>query len=428
MPSKSRGCVPDAIDILAMKPSTRVITTDSFNSGMTDSGTTTPDSTDSISPFQSTDEDDGESLLTSLQSMSFDDAADDTSTSSCASPEFKTHSVLLMDSLSFRPVDPAPSAVLTLPPVASPKAMPKMSVNAKEFTPGLAGLRSQGSGGLLPSLPFAAGLGANSVRDQVLSSPALPPSPPFYKFGSPSPASAPTLMASQLRGSKKFQLGSLRSERCVQPAPSAAISVGPPIRQLPCKTWLSTGTCPYSSRCVFLHDARCVAAPVSFSCKRKSREDPTTDGLFWPTLTKEAVCAQLDKRGQPCIYQEYVVPSPLETDLMCLIMTPPPAVLSENFERHQWCTYSTWNHFLDFLAVDEHSAVSAERCVSALTFDATETTNQHTHKPRLPIFAALSRCPLQEEHSPDPSPNPTSASLPPLLSPPSSQPALCSIW
>ena len=30
-------------------------------------------------------------------------------------------------------------------------------------------------------------------------------------------------------------------------------------RQLPCRTFISTGSCPYSDRCVFLHDPSCVS-------------------------------------------------------------------------------------------------------------------------------------------------------------------------
>lgn len=38
-------------------------------------------------------------------------------------------------------------------------------------------------------------------------------------------------------------------------------------RQLPCRTFVSTGTCPYSDRCVFLHDPSIVSKPVFMKVK-----------------------------------------------------------------------------------------------------------------------------------------------------------------
>ena len=38
-------------------------------------------------------------------------------------------------------------------------------------------------------------------------------------------------------------------------------------RQLPCKTFISTGSCPYGDRCVFLHDPSIVSKPVYIKTK-----------------------------------------------------------------------------------------------------------------------------------------------------------------
>lgn len=355
-----------------------VVRVPSSSSFSDESGRTTPAASLSSTPLNTSadEEDDVVSLLSSASlSMSMDDF------------DYDTSSALLMGSL----------ATSSLPVSAAPK--PSMSINAKEFVP-----PAQRTGTSLPPGLYG-GVAATSTRPpRPPTSPrALPPNKAVVSTTVglaatlSAPPSGPTVLASALRSKNKLQQhfggGPARSNSSNNSnsnnAPS--ISHGPPIRQLPCKTWLSTGTCPYSSRCVFLHDPRVVASPVSYQCKRKSREDPTTDGLFWPTLTREAVCCQLDKRGQPSIHQEYVVPSPLERDLMQLVMLPPPAILSENFEKHQWAVYSTWNHFLDFLAVDEHSVVSSERVISALTFDSFVELNQHTQQPRLPVFAALSQ-------------------------------------
>jgi hypothetical protein len=38
-------------------------------------------------------------------------------------------------------------------------------------------------------------------------------------------------------------------------------------RQLPCRTFVSTGSCPYGDRCVFLHDPCIVSKPVYIKIK-----------------------------------------------------------------------------------------------------------------------------------------------------------------
>lgn len=38
-------------------------------------------------------------------------------------------------------------------------------------------------------------------------------------------------------------------------------------RQLPCRTFISTGSCPYGDRCVFLHDLSIVSRPIYIRSK-----------------------------------------------------------------------------------------------------------------------------------------------------------------
>ena len=38
-------------------------------------------------------------------------------------------------------------------------------------------------------------------------------------------------------------------------------------RQLPCRTFISTGSCPYGERCVFLHDLSIVSRPIYIRSK-----------------------------------------------------------------------------------------------------------------------------------------------------------------
>ena len=40
-------------------------------------------------------------------------------------------------------------------------------------------------------------------------------------------------------------------------------------RQLPCRTFISTGSCPYGDRCVFLHDPQIESKPVYIKTKVK---------------------------------------------------------------------------------------------------------------------------------------------------------------
>ena len=41
-------------------------------------------------------------------------------------------------------------------------------------------------------------------------------------------------------------------------------------RQLPCRTFISTGSCPYGDRCVFLHDPSVVSKPIYIKSKVRS--------------------------------------------------------------------------------------------------------------------------------------------------------------
>lgn len=67
-------------------------------------------------------------------------------------------------------------------------------------------------------------------------------------------------------------------------------------RQLPCRTFISTGSCPYGDRCVFLHDPSIVAKPVYIKTKRKSKEDVATDAFFWPTMSLSSVMGKTDSK------------------------------------------------------------------------------------------------------------------------------------
>jgi hypothetical protein len=93
---------------------------------------------------------------------------------------------------------------------------------------------------------------------------------------------------------------------------AAGTSSGGKCRQLPCRTFISCGTCPYDTKCVFLHDLAVASSPVFIEKRRKSKEDQVVDAFFWPTMQKEAVGRHRDNNNMllPNIYQAYVVGNP----------------------------------------------------------------------------------------------------------------------
>lgn len=52
------------------------------------------------------------------------------------------------------------------------------------------------------------------------------------------------------------------------------------LRQLPCKTFISVGTCPYRDRCVYLHDPRLMTRDAKTKTRRKNQDDAVLDRLY----------------------------------------------------------------------------------------------------------------------------------------------------
>lgn len=68
-------------------------------------------------------------------------------------------------------------------------------------------------------------------------------------------------------------------------------------RQLPCRTFVSTGSCPYGDRCVFLHDPLIVSKPVFIKIKVCPR---SLDRLLQRALT---ILRCLAKEQRRCCYR-----------------------------------------------------------------------------------------------------------------------------
>jgi hypothetical protein len=93
----------------------------------------------------------------------------------------------------------------------------------------------------------------------------------------------------------------------------------PKYRQLPCRTFISTGSCPYRERCVFIHDPRLITSkkvktksivsniniiykPNGYYydillSQKKPIEDVCTDALFWPTMSRDDVTKKLNTKN-----------------------------------------------------------------------------------------------------------------------------------
>jgi hypothetical protein len=177
---------------------------------------------------------------------------------------------------------------------------------------------------------------------------------------------------------------SQNNEFCSISAPEAkngpALGVITPgkCRLLPCRTFISTGSCCYGDRCVFLHDQGVIAKPVYVKYLKKSKEDNSADAFFWPMMPVQLVKSKLDNRNQPDINQAYVIPAPY--------VHPTIPNLSSNMNH--FAVFSMWEHFVDFLASDSLSIVANPRPVH--TMNPYQRINHFTGRKRLDCFSQLS--------------------------------------
>lgn len=158
----------------------------------------------------------------------------------------------------------------------------------------------------------------------------------------------------------------------------STVSLIVPCRQLPCRTFICTGTCPYGDRCVFLHDPRIESnCPALRARLRKSKEDSVSDSFFWHTMPRHEVQGKTDGRNLPAISQHYIVPNPA---LNTIGLT--------RDVRNNDAVYSLWSYFLDFLVTDPASMIQIPRW--SLPLVANERVNKHTGKRRLNLFVTMS--------------------------------------
>jgi hypothetical protein len=191
------------------------------------------------------------------------------------------------------------------------------------------------------------------------------------------------------------------------------IGNGRAMRQLPCRTYLSIGTCPYGDRCVFLHDARLRfkggEVTNNFRSTTNMRggrlgkgRDTEHDALFWPTLSLSDVSKNLDSKCQPLIYQAYNVKdiSSVENRRDQSVAVAPSSCSNE---RSILSVFSTWNYFVDFLAFDVIEVENKSHDLDARSYELSQgkrrrnatrevaefPLNIYTNTPRLPILVSL---------------------------------------
>jgi len=141
-------------------------------------------------------------------------------------------------------------------------------------------------------------------------------------------------------------------------------------RQLPCRTFISVGTCPYRERCVYLHDPRIICREAKSKTRKKNKEDETPDSLFWPVLPVEIAHRRVDSSGQPFVIQQYHVPIPQ----------------MDTYQRHDEAVYSLWNCFTTLCAITAGLATS-----NGKLDDPNMLANDFTGQPRIPVFVKLSQ-------------------------------------
>ena len=170
-----------------------------------------------------------------------------------------------------------------------------------------------------------------------------------------------------------------------------------PMRQLPCRTFLSCGTCSFNNRCLFLHPTQLasgddwlekdlrIAKYGSFAKKLTKANGEQTDALYFPTMSMDIVSRQLDERGQPLISQDYVLPVPSpqgnkkkgKGKVVDRDVTVAPVPQSLSNEAAFLTSFSVWHHLLDLLQGDQSD-------------DSCDEFNAHTGKKRLRVFRILS--------------------------------------
>ncbi len=149
-------------------------------------------------------------------------------------------------------------------------------------------------------------------------------------------------------------------------------------RQLPCRTFIMTGCCPYKDRCQFLHDLRVRARDAKARIRAKNQEEIIPDAHFWPVMDYNLVNRKLDMKNQPTVSQNYEVPVPQ----------------NDEYRRHDEAVYSMWNHFVEYCTLLLSIEPSGCYCLTMdqMAFlDEYNDINLFTGNQRLSVLLKLSQ-------------------------------------
>lgn len=141
-------------------------------------------------------------------------------------------------------------------------------------------------------------------------------------------------------------------------------------RQLPCKTLIAVGTCPYGERCVFLHDPRLICHSAHSISRLKNKEDNVVDSFFWPLASNDSTTIH-DKKANHN-FRPYNIPQPKV----------------DQFRMHDQALYSIWMHYVEFCRFTAKEAKSFGNVPKLAPQDT--PLNVFTQTQRLPVFQLLS--------------------------------------
>ena len=130
-------------------------------------------------------------------------------------------------------------------------------------------------------------------------------------------------------------------------------------RVLPCKTYISVGSCPYRERCVYLHDPRVGTKSAKSSNRRKNKDSTAADAFYWPNMNRQVVSSS--RREKP--NKEF-----LHIYSICV----------ENMDISALQVHSIWEHFVD-------------TCRGSPSLNPDQSRSVHTGRRRLKTLCLLSQ-------------------------------------
>eukprot|EP01038_Epipyxis_sp_PR26KG_P013433 gene13433-18011_t len=157
--------------------------------------------------------------------------------------------------------------------------------------------------------------------------------------------------------------------------------------QLPCRTFIAVGCCPYGEKCAYLHFDWCVSNSFHRNAKGKNKEMIVSDSFFWPPISSTPIEGFSTYNGRTGYYS---VPLPQKSE--------------PDYYLHDRGLYSLWSHFyyqsILFSSLSPYQTnnrfynqyKSHETILNILRFQSSKSKlNMFTHDSRLECFIYLSQ-------------------------------------